>query len=201
MSYLHAKDVHDRGLFTSCADDPRKRFWRNLADAEIEDNPGRFQVLRLQRGTYFLDPRRKISSILLRPFYKDLWDLVSKGACIFPLTILLPIALQQWPFNVCETLSSKGFACRLRQPHHHRHSWRWKIHLAVLRNVQTGRIGRHCRSGLQRDGRLPMLQQVTHLLIWGTCSTRVHVQHYFACAGVSILDVNHWLGAVSWCQV
>lgn len=82
----------------SCADDPRKRFWRNLTDANIEDSPGGFQVLSLQPGTYFLDPERKISSILLRPCYKDLWNLVIEGAWILPPTILLPNALQQWPF-------------------------------------------------------------------------------------------------------
>ena len=69
----------------SCADDPRKRFWTNLGDANIEDGPGGFQYLTLEPGTYFLDPSRKISSILLRPCYKDLWNLVLESACISSL--------------------------------------------------------------------------------------------------------------------
>lgn len=92
----------------SCADDPRKRFWTNLADANIEDGPSGFQYLTLQPGTYFLDPSRKISSILLRPCYKDLWNLVLESACVLPLNPFgFLVLFNMQPCNACETLTGK----------------------------------------------------------------------------------------------
>ncbi|EIE27688.1 hypothetical protein COCSUDRAFT_64335 [Coccomyxa subellipsoidea C-169] len=87
-------------------DDPRKLFWRNLADAKIEDNPGGFQVLRLQCG--FLDPGNKISSILLRPCYKDLWNLVSKGSGKDIITGTPGVGKSIWQYYAMYKLAKLG---------------------------------------------------------------------------------------------
>ncbi len=65
------------------------QFWRNLPDARLEDGPGGYKVLHLQQGTYFLGRESKMASILLRPCYTELWDLVCEGTRILVLNALL----------------------------------------------------------------------------------------------------------------